>query len=83
MGLYQKANRTELSIAQTVILGQLNRGFKPEHGLTICTVYMYMHAGLFTREKVKSKAVFSKNGWAHPSYVNAASIRRQTGPIQY
>ncbi len=47
------------------MLGKLNSRFKPELGLTVLALNMYMHSRFFTREEVESETTFAENCWTH------------------
>ena len=50
---------------QAVIVRQRNGWLKPELSLTVRTLHMDVHPGLFSREKVKSKASIAENCGTH------------------
>ena len=57
--------RADLLVRQAVIVRQRNGWLKPELSLTVRTLHMDVHPGLFSREKVKSKATIAENCWTH------------------
>src|SRR5258708_2066936 len=57
--------RADLLVRQAVIVRQRNRWLKPELSLAVRTLHMNVHPGLFSREKVKSKAPIAENCGTH------------------
>lgn len=47
------------------VLGKFNGGFKPKFCLSILTLNMDVHSRFFTREEIKTEAIFSKNRRTH------------------
>lgn len=65
MLLNQSLGHVDLLFGQTLILRQGHGWLKPELGLAVGTLNMYMTSRLFTGEKVKPEATVAKNGRAH------------------
>jgi hypothetical protein len=65
MRLNHRLDGAELPLVQTVILRQLDRGFKPILCFTLGALHVNVHAPLFTREKVEAETTFAKNRGAH------------------
>src|SRR5258708_9490291 len=57
--------RADLLVRQAVIVRQRNRWLKPELSLAVRTLHVNVHPGLFSREKVKSKAPIAENCGTH------------------
>jgi len=65
MPLNECAGGPKLLLTQTVILRLSDHRLKPELGFAVWTLHVNVHAGLFPREKAKSKAPVAKYGRTH------------------
>ena len=68
--------RADLLVRQTVIVRQRNGWLKPELSLAVWAMHMNVHSGLFSREKVKSKATIAENCGTHrrPNVTSRGSV---------
>ena len=58
-------DRAKLSLVQSVILRQFDSWLKPEFGLTLRRLDMYMHTRLFAREEVEAKTALAEYRRTH------------------
>lgn len=65
MLLDKTPDKPELAFCKAMVSGQLDGGFQPELGLTVGTADMNVHSWFFTREKMETEILITKNRRAH------------------
>lgn len=65
----QRFGRSNLAVAQAVILRQFDLRLKPELGFAVCAVHVYVKAGLLAGEEEKAEAVLTEDGGTHGLFV--------------